>query len=304
MTLRLLKISIVAFVVLFAAPQFSFLSAAWAQSTALTDTAEETVVLGFERRALSLQNSFEAAGENDGKLASLRSDADELISEAREVLATVQARLDSSSAALAALGDVPAAGSEDATVSRQRDELQTQVQGLQARAVALNTAINSTSEIRVAINDLRRDAFTRQVLDRTELTGALLVEGFSEYRARVTEVRLLVRNWFVLNLRSQPAAFLGAFAFGLLVAFLVWVVLRRTISLGLSRARNQTEPKLFTKLNIAFWRAISKSLLVGVCLAAIYTMMQWGGLMGPKVSGLLRLAGICITGLAFIWYLS
>ncbi|MEM1364695.1 MAG: mechanosensitive ion channel domain-containing protein [Pseudomonadota bacterium] len=306
MTLRLFQVAFFAFAFLFAAPQnFGFVPNAFAQVLSATGEAENAAIQGIERRADSLKNAFEAAGEDDARLAELRVEADALLVEAQELLDTVETRLNTSRDALTGLGDAPADGAtEDVSVSRQREELDGQVQRLQARSVALNSAINTTIEVRDTISELRRDAFARRVLDKTDVDGSLFTEGLNAYRVRLTEVRLLIKNWAVLNVKTEAGAFLGAIAFGFAIAFLVWVVLRRTIAKGLARKRMETEPKLFTKLNIAFWRAISKSLLVAVCLAGMYAMMQWAGLMGPKVSALLRLGGICVTGLAFIWYLS
>ncbi|MEO0496585.1 MAG: mechanosensitive ion channel domain-containing protein [Pseudomonadota bacterium] len=303
---RLLQTFLLALALLICGPNhFSTIQPAVAQALSSTDEAENSETLGFELRAESLKNAFAAAGEDDARLAELRGDADTLVVEARELLATVETRLNTATESLSSLGDAPAGdATEDASVARQREDLESQVQRLQARTVALNSAINTAVEVRSEIAELRRDAFTRRVLDKTAIDGTLFREGSKAYGEHFTEIRLLIKNWIVLNIRTEIAAFLGAIAFGFAMALLVWVTLRRTIAVGLARKRLETEPKLFTKLNIAFWRAISKSLLVGVCLAAMYAMMQWAGLMGPKVAGLLRLGGVCITGLAFIWYLS
>ncbi|MEO0637303.1 MAG: hypothetical protein AAFY73_11705, partial [Pseudomonadota bacterium] len=198
----------------------AFHGAAFAQ-TATTAAQEETdAVQSLERRAESLINAFEAAGDDDARLAVLRGDADAMVAEARDLLATVDERLNTSRDALMALGDPPADGTEDAAVSRQREELSSQVQSLQARSVALNTTINTAVEVRTEIANLRRDAFARRVMDRTNVNSALFSEGLESYRVRLIETGLLIKNWFVLNVRNEAFAFLGAIAFGFAAAFL------------------------------------------------------------------------------------
>ena len=68
---------------------------------------EEDVSKAFELRAASLVTAFEAAGDDDAKLANLRGDADLLRDEASAAAADLQVQTTAATSALEQLGEAP-----------------------------------------------------------------------------------------------------------------------------------------------------------------------------------------------------
>jgi small-conductance mechanosensitive channel len=278
-------------------------TSAFAQTS--VDVEEQGAITAIDRRTQSLKNAYESAQDDDEALALLRGEADEIVQEAGDLLASIEERLKSSQDALAALGDAPAdSAAIDPEVARQRGELEAQVQNMQARVVALNTHVNDARRIQAQIAEARRNAFTNSILKRTVFTDQLLSDAVTSYQRRFSEIRLLFRNWLVLSAKNTPGVFFGSLALGVGVSLLLWMILRRTITGTLRRRKDGDSPTLFRKLNVAFWRTLVSSALVLVCLGTIYWALQWAEIMGPRVDSLVYLLVLLGTGLSFIWYLS
>ena len=266
---------------------------------------EEDVSKAFELRAASLVTAFEAAGDDDAKLANLRGDADLLRDEASAAAADLQVQTTAATSALEQLGEAPKDGTVvDPKLAKQRDDLNKQLQTLQAELVSLNATSSSAKQVLSRIAALRRNAFTNRVLERTPLSTEALSQGASAYSSNFTQVRLLLKNWVVLNATNRTFAFFGAIFAGLLASFGLYLVFRKTIGRYLVRNIREDSPQLFTKLNIAFWKALMPPVVTGFCLFVIYFIFNNLQMMGPKLSHLLWLTITIVIALVFVWNLT
>src|SRR3546814_106547 len=182
-------------------------NAATAEVTADSINAAMRATLDQARKALAdIETDFEAARDDDLRLAELRNQADELAVELRGASGNLANRVAQIEARLVDLGERPAAGQppELAAVTDERNRLLAERAEITVIVDDAANLINSATQTVGTITTLRRNQFTQTLFRHTEMSGDLFRDAGSAFLREVGNLGDSFAGWLSFIWKFTP----------------------------------------------------------------------------------------------------
>jgi potassium efflux system protein len=173
---------------------FAIMTPSFAQ-VAPSEERNEAEIRLFDIELTALKERFSANDVDEQALVKIRTDANELLTTARERLATYNAEIADTSNQLLALGDAPAedAPAEAGAITLERNNLNASSALLAVYIRRVDNVIDTTQDLIFDVGILRRDIFNKALFERVNLSDysiskahLSLVEEFSKFWTKIS----------------------------------------------------------------------------------------------------------------------
>lgn len=282
-------------------------NAVTAEVTADSINAAMRVVLDQARNALAgIETDFEAARDDDLRLAELRNQADQLAAKLRGTSESLAKRVAQIEARLVDLGEKPTAGQppELAAVTEERNRL------LAERAeitVIIDDAANLTNSATQAvgtITTLRRDHFTQTLFRHTEMSEDLFRNAASAFLREMDNLGASFTGWLSFVWKFKALPFLGALSLSIVAAFLLLSAGYRLFGDLIRRGQAVERPDYMKRLSVAFWSTVIKTMSLSALLITSLLLLHGLRVLRADIAPILvSLAGL-VWLVYFVWRLT
>ncbi|HSM41307.1 MAG TPA: mechanosensitive ion channel domain-containing protein [Afifellaceae bacterium] len=256
------------------------------------------------RAAALVERLSNAETVDDQTLASARVKLDGLARDLQAVNAAVEQRLADINARIDQIAPASEGAADPPSVAEERQVLADEKAALavvSGRIADADKAIAATVE---RIAERRRAAFTEALFKRTQIDRSLLQETWSASRSEAASLYVLVSNWLTFVVRTKPLQFalstIGAF----ILAFAMFLAIRRMFASLLFRNPAVTQPSYFSKIVIAFWSAILPSLVFAVFLAVTFWLYDYFEILSPSIHRIAAALFPALAGIFFVYNLA
>lgn len=251
-------------------------------------------------RLEGLYGTVEDSKTDDGRLADAKIKVDALVQELLQVSVSLRPRFDQIKARLAELGEPPKDGQppEAVEVAEERNKLT-------AERLAINTLTGDAENLSISatqlsntISQIRRDLFADRLLERKEISGALLQDALDAAHTEVADFKRTVGSWLAFIWKFKRAALGSAVMLSLFVALVLLVAEYRLFGSFIKRDPTIEAPAYVSRLSVAFWSTIIPSLALGVFLASTYIFLDVFNVLRQDTAPIV-LAFLAFVGLIF-----
>ncbi|HEV7437957.1 MAG TPA: mechanosensitive ion channel family protein, partial [Pseudorhizobium sp.] len=267
--------------------------------TADSINAEVQETLAASRQKLgAVRERLEQPGVDDMRLAELRVQAEDVVSEVQGTSAEMETRLAQIEARLADLGEPPAAGQppEAAAVTEERNRLTTEraeLTVLTDDAAGLTTSANQTV---ATISTLRRELFAQTLFKRTQLSGELFVVAGEAFVREIQELGGALGSWFSFAWKFKTLSLLASIFLSLGAALVFLSGGRRLFARLILRNASDEWPTYIKRLSLAFWSTVTRTLSLAAFLVASFLFLDGFNVLRRDI------APILAALFSFIWF--
>jgi potassium efflux system protein len=250
-----------------------------AEPAALATTAVEQAAKDVEKAKsalASLQDGVKQNGEDDDALVTLNGKADQLGRTVTGISSGFAPRLDQIKARLAELGDPPKEGqpAEAEIVASERNALtaeRAQINAVKGDAESLSAAIGKLGN---QIAEIRRQLFAATLLRRTDISGSVLDDAASAFVQEAGAFWQALASWLGFVLKFKALAFFAAILMSLATALILLSGSYRLFGHYLQRKETVEQPSYISRLSIAFWSTLIRTLSLAALLVSSYFFLN------------------------------
>ncbi|OCJ04417.1 mechanosensitive ion channel protein [Rhizobium sp. AC44/96] len=253
-------------------------------NTAIEDAAK--AIDKAKNELASLQNGVKENGSDDDALVALAGKADQLGRSVAGVSAAGKPRLDQIKARLTELGEPPKEGQppEADIVTNERNALtseRAQINAVTGDAENISAAI---SKLGNEIAEIRRELFAATLLRRTDVSASVLQDAASAFVEEVTEFGQALTSWLTFVLKFKALAFFAAIFMSLATALILLSGGYRLFGNYLQRKESATPPSYISRLSIAFWSTLIRTLSLAALLVTSYFFLDSFNVLRPDIA--------------------
>lgn len=238
---------------------------------------------------VSLQESAKQNADNDDALVGLTTKVDELGRRMIAVSTGLRGRVDQINARLTELGDPPKDGQppEAAIVTDERNKLTAERAQINALTGDLDTLSAAATKLGGETTEMRRRLFTDTLLRRTEISTSVLDDAGQALVTEASNFQQAMASWlgFVWKFKRIPL-----FAALLLSLGAALILLRggyRLFGPYLARSETGEEPSYISRLSIAFWSTVIRTMALTALLITSYFFLNSFNVLRPDVAPIL-----------------
>jgi len=236
---------------------------------------------------------------DDGRLAELRLQAEEIVEQMRSASDTLKARVTQIQSRLTSLGEPPAEGQpqEAPAVAEERGKLVNERSELNLIVDDANNLANSATNLANTITNLRRALFAQTLFRHTELNADLFIEAGNAFVSEVHNFNATLGSWIGFVIRFKLLQLLSAIALSIgAAALFLWGGYR--IFGRFIRRNGQEDPSYIKRLSVAFWSTVIQTVSIAAFLVTSYLFLDGFNVLRPDV------APIIASLFGFIWFVS
>lgn len=271
-----------------------------AQETVDSINADMRKKIDAIRKTLtSFRSRVEGDMQDDARLAELRIQAEEIVTEMRAASDAMKTRVEQIQGRLTTLGEPPKEGqpAEVPAVAEERNRLVSERSQLNVIVDDATSLSNSATQLANYITNLRRALFTQTLFRHTELTGELFTDAGNAFDDEIGNFGSTLGSWLGFVWRFKALQLLGAIALsigaGLLFLSGGYRLFGRFI-----RRNGQEEPTYIKRLSVTFWSTVIQTVSLAAFLVASYLFLDGFNVLRPDV------APIVASFFGFIWLVS
>lgn len=281
------------------------IAAAQAQSPAAPATVSSIVgeqrpaIDALKKQIADYQQKMEKA-DTDAALADLRLNLEATAKKLLEIGVSFRPRITEINSRLEQLGPPPAQGQppEAQVVTDERTRLTTE-------KAEINAVLGETEDLLIQVNkmidatgDARRELFTNTLSQRVDINYSLGSEVVDAYGQELRTMNQLVSSWwrFVISFKWQ--SMLAATFFAAIAALVLLFGGQRTLGHLYLRDASIESPSYLSRLAVAFWSTLMRSLTVVVFLATTYLFLGYFNVMRPDIASLFYML-FCVIGIVY-----
>jgi Small-conductance mechanosensitive channel len=247
----------------------------------------------------AFRNRIDSDPRDDARLAELRVEVDNIVSQMRAASDAMRARVEQIQARLQQIGEAPKEGqSEEApAVMQERQKLiaeQSQLNLISDDAAAL---ANNATQLATYITNLRRSLFTQTLFRHTELTGSLFTDAGNAFVTEVKNFGSTFGSWFTFVWKFKKWQLLGAIALSIAAGLLFLSGGYRLFGRFIRR-NGSGDPTYIKRLSVTFWSTVIQTASIAAFLLASYLFLDGFNVLRSDV------ASIVATFFGFIWLVS
>ncbi|MCC0030056.1 MAG: mechanosensitive ion channel family protein [Brucellaceae bacterium] len=260
--------------------------------------AERTKLDGLAVELTGISKQISASSTDDQKLVALKGRLDAISREILEAAVAFRPRLSEINTRLDQLGPAPADGqpAEPEAVAEERNRLVREKAEINALIGEQEDIALTTAKLSDDIAAMRRDLFTRRLLERVDLRQTLQAQVFADTADMAEGIWRKVSSWLRFAVSFKLNAVLAVLFFSLLAAYLILFLGRQFFYSLRERIVGHTEPSYLDRVSAAFWSTVIPTMALTVFLGLTYTLLdQFGiltGSMPELIGGLFNVIGV------------
>ncbi len=250
---------------------------------------QQKLIGDLSTRAGELDKRVRANAENDAALLELRLELEDLAKQLLQAGVAFRPRLNEISARQESLGAPPADGqpAEAEIVATERQSLineKNQINVLIGDAESASIRVNRLID---EIGEMRRDLFASTLSKRYEINFTLLGEVAAEFSNEMSDLYMSVSSWLTFALKNRLPSVVAAAFFAVAAALLILMGGRRLIGGLIYKDPLDSEPSYLTRLSVAFWTTLLRSVSVGVFLLVTWFFFDYFSVLRGDIGQML-----------------
>ncbi|HMF69426.1 MAG TPA: mechanosensitive ion channel family protein [Phyllobacterium sp.] len=238
--------------------------------------------------------------DTDAALADLRLSLEATGKKLLDIGVSFRPRVTEINSRLDQLGPPPAQGQppEAQIVTDERGKLTTE-------KAEINAVLGETEDQLIAVNrmidgtvDARRELFANTLSQRVNINYSLGSEVAEAYGQEIRTMNQVVSSWwrFVVSFKWQ--SMLAAAFFAAIAALVLLIGGQRTLGHLYLRDPTIESPSYLSRLAVAFWSTLMRSLTVVVFLVTTYIFMNYFNVLRPDIASLFYML-FCVIGIVY-----
>ena len=253
----------------------------------------------IRKQLTNFQDRLKSDATDDARLAELRVQAEDIVSEMQATSDAMKARVEQIQARLGSLGEAPAQGQppESPAVAEERARLLNERSELNLITDDAGNLTNSATQLANSITNLRRMLFAQTLFRHTEISGELFTDAGAAFVDEIHRFRDTLGSWIGFVVRFKQFQLWGAIALSLAAAMLLLWGGYRLFGRFL-RLNSDGDPSYLKRLSVVFWSTVIQSVSLAAFLSASYLFFDGFNILRPDV------APIIATVFGFIWFVN
>ncbi|MCX8279514.1 mechanosensitive ion channel family protein [Phyllobacterium sp. 0TCS1.6C] len=267
----------------------SFAQPAEQPQVSSTIVAEQRPVIdALKQQIEGYQQKFQDKADADAALADLRLELEETAKKLLEVGVSFRPRITEINSRLEQLGSPPAQGQppEAQIVTEERGRLTTEKAEINAVLGETEDQLIAVNKMIEAIGDARRELFANTLSQRVDINYSLGSEIAEAYGQELRTMNQLVSSWwrFVISFKWQ--SLLAAALMAAIAALVLLLGGQRLFGHLYRRDATIESPSNLSRVAVAFWSTLIRSLTVVVFLATTYFFLGYFNVLRPDIASL------------------
>ena len=262
--------------------------------------AEQRPSIDALKKQIANLDQQKQKADTDAALAELRLNLEATSKKLLEIGVSFRPRITEINARLDQLGQPPAQGQppEAQIVTDERNRLTTEKAEINAVLGETEDQLIQVNRMIDSIGEARRELFTNTLSQRVDINYSLGSEIVDAYSQELSTMNRLVSSWWRFVITFKWQSMLAAAFFAAIAALVLLIGGRRTIGHLYLRDPSIEEPSYLSRLAVAFWSTLMRSLTVIVFLATTYLFLGYFNVMRPDIASLIYML-FCVIGIVF-----
>jgi small-conductance mechanosensitive channel len=250
--------------------------------------AEQRPVIDAVKKQIADYAQQLEKADTDAALADLRLNLEATAKKLLEIGVSFRPRVTEINSRLDQLGPPPAQGQppEAQIVTDERAKLTTE-------KAEINAVLGETEDQLIAVNklvdgtvDARRELFANTLSQRVDINYSLGSEVADAYGQELRTMNQVISSWWRFVIAFKWQSMLAAAFFAALAALVLLIGGQRTLGHLYLRDARIESPSYLSRLAVAFWSTLMRSLTVVVFLATTYLFMNYFNVLRPDIASL------------------
>lgn len=238
--------------------------------------------------------------DTDAALADLRLNLEATAKKLLEIGVSFRPRITEINSRLEQLGPPPAQGqpAEAQVVTDERMKLTTE-------KAEINAVLGETEDLLIEVNkmiegtvDARRELFADTLSQRVNINYSLGSEIVDAYGQELQTMNQLVSSWWRFVILFKWQSMLAAAFFAVIAALVLLIGGQRTLGHLYLRDATIESPSYLSRLAVAFWSTLMRSLTVVVFLTTTYLFLGYFNVLRPDIASLIYML-FCVIGIVY-----
>ncbi len=268
--------------------------------------AQQAVIGGLGAKSDEIEKRVEANAENDGRLADLRIELDELAKEILKAGVAFRPRLTEINTRLELLGAAPAEGQppEAEMVAKERQALiseKSQINVLIGEAETISLRVN---RLIAEIAQMRRDLFSNTLSKRYDIDYALLGQVVADLTDELSRLYMTVAAWLKFVVQYKLSSVLTAAFFAVAGALVLMIGGGRLFGSLLNVDPADPDPPYISRLSVAFWSTLLRSASVTVFFVSTWFFFDYFDVLRGDIGAMLAAVFTVVVLVLFVHRLS
>ncbi|WP_271899471.1 mechanosensitive ion channel family protein [Candidatus Phyllobacterium onerii] len=271
-----------------------------AQALATGIVAEQRPAIDAVKKQIADYVQQMEKADTDAALADLRLNLEASAKKLLDIGVSFRPRVTEINSRLDQLGPPPPQGQppEAQIVTDERAKLMTE-------KAEINAVLGETEDQLIAANrmiertvDARRELFTNTLSQRVNINYSLGSEVADAYGQEIRTMNQVVTSWwrFVVSFKWQ--SMLAAAFFAAIAALVLLIGGQRTLGHLYLRDATIESPSYLSRLAVAFWSTLMRSLTVVVFLVTTYLFLNYFNVLRPDIASLIYML-FCVIGIVY-----
>ena len=262
--------------------------------------AEQRPAIDAVKKQISNYDQQKLKADTDATLADLRLNLEGTSKKLLDIGVSFRPRITEINARLDQLGPPPPQGQppEAQIVTDERIRLTTEKAEINAVLGETEDLLIQVNRMIDAIGEARRELFTNTLSQRVDINYSLGSEIVTAYGQELQTMNRLVSSWWRFVVTFKWQSMLAATFFAGIAALVLLIGGRRTIGHLYFRDPSIEAPSYLSRLAVAFWSTLMRSLTVIVFLATTYLFLGYFNVMRPDIASLIYML-FCVIGIVF-----
>jgi potassium-dependent mechanosensitive channel len=262
--------------------------------------AEQRPAIDALKKQISDYRQQKEKADTDAALADLRLNLEATAKKLLEIGVSFRPRITEINSRLEQLGPPPAQGQppEAQVVIDERSRLTTEKAEINAVLGETEDQLIESNKMIEGIVDARRELFADTLSQRVNINYSLGSEIVEAYGQELRMMNQLVSSWwrFVISFKWQ--SMLAAAFFAAIAALVLLIGGQRTLGHLYLRDATIESPSYLSRLAVAFWSTLMRSLTVVVFLTTTYLFLGYFNVLRPDIASLIYML-FCVIGIVF-----
>ncbi|CAN7468423.1 mechanosensitive ion channel family protein [Phyllobacterium sp. LjRoot231] len=271
-----------------------------AQAPVTGIVAEQRPVIDAVKKQIADYAEQMKKADTDAALADLRLNLEATAKKLLDIGVSFRPRVTEINSRLDQLGPPPAQGQppEAQIVTDERAKLTTE-------KAEINAVLGETEDQLIAVNrmidgivDARRELFANTLSQRVDINYSLGSEVAEAYGQEIRTMNQVVSSWwrFVISFKWQ--SMLAAAFFAAIAALVLLIGGQRLLGHLYLRDATIESPSYLSRLAVAFWSTLMRSLTVVVFLVTTYLFLSYFNVLRPDIASLIYML-FCVIGIVY-----
>jgi len=234
----------------------------------------------------SLEDSIKKAMSDDDALVALAGKADDLNSTAAAISGRLKPHLDELSARLAKIGAPPKDGQppEAPIVTQEREKLTASIAQLNVVMGDADNLTTAAARVSGQITEMRRRLFAETLFRRTALSLSTFDDAGQALVREAVNFRDAVVSWATFAWKFKRVPLITAVALSLVSGLVLMLGGYRLFGRYFYRDETIEAPAYISRLSIAFWSTMIRTLSVAAALVISFFLLQNFNVLRPDIA--------------------